>query len=374
MNTDNKILQTKIDELENSINDTREDFLIKMRNLNDELSTLRDSLTPDNATLSNHAVTTPSAENLEQPEKSKQSDSNLTVTDNHNKASFVVKDREQNQLYETSEKIKKQISYNSNTGWSRSVSTQKPTEPGMLYVFIVNLINAFLGFILSSLNIFAAPFQDFYHKLSNLYCHYQKQGKAPVFLMTVAGLITLTIGFGYLLQYSFYSLFNDTLKTITGFTIGAGIIGAGVLLGTKKTYFRDYAASVIALGIIFNYLTAYFVGPTYYGFVSQTTSLLLLLIITLISFSLALKFEARVISSVTLIGGVFMPFILGDADSAGAVFLVYLFFLSMGNLYLSYIIKWPSLSHITFFLSLSIITRSSITLLLCRVLLFLIFL
>ncbi|MFK5951385.1 MAG: DUF2339 domain-containing protein [Methylococcales bacterium] len=356
MNTDNKILQTKIDELENSISDTRDEFLIKMRDLNDELSLLRDSLTLDDVTSSNEVVITTSSDKLEQVDTD-----SLVTQNNRNKASFVIKEKKQTHLYQTPEKPTKQASHNSSIDWSKPDETpeskqpKKPEEPGIIQVFTSKLINAIFGFILNSLSIFAAPFQEFYHKLSSLFSHYQKQGKAPVFLMTVAGLITLTVGFGYLLQYSFYSLFNDTLKTITGFAIGTGIIGAGVLLGAKKTYFRDYAASVIALGIIFNYLTAYFVGPPHYGFVSETTSLLLLLIITLISFSLALLFETRVVSSVTLVGGVFMPFILGDADSAGAAFLVYLFFLSMGNLYLSYKIKWPSLSHITFFLSLSVI-------------------
>ena len=155
-------------------------------------------------------------------------------------------------------------------------------------------------------------------------------------------------------------MFNDTLKAISGFAIGISIIGVGVLLAKKKTDFREYAASVIALGIVFNYLTAYFIGP-YYGIVSDTTGFVLLMVITLASFSLALIYETKVVAFVTLAGGALMPLVVGQVESVGLVFVLYLFFLSCANLYLSFKIKWASLSHITFVLSLSILEYTGIS-------------
>jgi len=231
---------------------------------------------------------------------------------------------------------------------------QKVNEPGVVQVLMSKAFETAFSQILSLLLAFTAPFHELYHRLVRLYFHYQKQGKAPVFLMTVAGLITLTVGFGYLLQYSFNTLFSDTLKAVSGYVIGAGIVGAGVLLSRKSTDFKDYGASVIALGIIFSYLTSYFVGP-YYGLVSESSGLILLLCVTLAAFSLSIIFETRVVSAITLVGGVLMPFIVGDIDSAGLVFVLYLFVLSVGNLYISHKIKWPALAQITFFLSLSVI-------------------
>lgn len=71
---------------------------------------------------------------------------------------------------------------------------RKSSEPGFLNILLSNFFRSITGFILNFLTIITTPFQELYHKLIKLYFHYQQQGKAPVFLMTVAGLITLTFG------------------------------------------------------------------------------------------------------------------------------------------------------------------------------------
>jgi len=359
MSQDEKTLQAKIDALEESIGNVRGEFLTKIRELNDELTELRKLSVEFSSDPQAHSVT---HTNNEQPEtsfyKSPVADAQVFVNEANKKDDSVNSN--------VKSALTKSIPETEKNGWhsetdksaaqkpSKAGVENKPSEPGFINAILSNVMQTIISYILSSLTIFALPFQELYHKLINLYFHYQKQGKAPVFLMTAAGLATLTVGFGYLLQYSFNTLFNDALKAITGFIIGGGIIAAGILLSKKKTDFRDYGASVIALGVIFYYLTAYFVGP-YYGIVGETTGFILLIGVTLASFSLALIFETRVVSAITLVGGIFMPFIVGDGDSAGLVFLTYLFVLSIGNLYLSYKIKWPSLSQITFALSLSVI-------------------
>jgi hypothetical protein len=360
MNKDKEFLQAKIDDLELSISDTRADFLIKLNELKSELGVLRkltqnidENIVDESVICSegNSVKSSSDAPNMQQRhpdnEAKEQSVIEVTVSNKVEKESLDTVKIESNHRNEFHLQSKK------SSDWNAELK-EKPAEPSVLSSVMRHLLQSIIGFVLSRLTIFSAPFQELYHKLTKLYDHYQQQGKAPVFLMTVAGLITLSIGFGYLLQYSFNTLFNDALKAITGFVIGAGIIAVGALLAVKKTEFRDYAASVIALGVIFNYLTAYFIGP-HYGLVSETIGFVLLMVVTVAAFSLALFFETRVVSAVTLVGGVFMPFIVGDAGSAGLVFLSYLLVLSVGNLYLSYKIKWPSLSQFTFFLTLSVV-------------------
>ncbi len=340
---DIKQIQTKMDSLEESINETRENFHVRVDELSSQLTLLRASI----------AQESPSTNNISFEKKAPEKAEFLpTISAEVDKNVDTIQSKQININEKISLKEPKEVT-KTNTKWSEK-DDYIADNPSVLSLFFGKLIYSILGFILTSLSIFFAPIQDLFHKIKTLYFHYQKQGKAPVFLMTIAGLITLTIGFGYLLQYAFNFLFNDTLKTITGFAIGASIVATGVFLAIKKTDFRDYAASVIALGIIFNYLTAYFVGP-YYGFISQTTGLLLLLGITLVSFLLAIRFETKIVSVVTLIGGTFMPFILEGNGSVGMTFLIYLFFLASANLYLSQYIKWPVLAQITFILSLSVI-------------------
>ena len=89
--------------------------------------------------------------------------------------------------------------------------------------------------------------------------------------------------------------------------------------------------------------------------VSEPVGFALLLIVTVIAFVLALLFETRVVAAVTLVGGVFMPFIIGDVTAAGIAFIAYLLILSGANLYLSRRIGWPLLAQLTFALSLSVL-------------------
>jgi len=359
MSRDDSTLQAKIDALEKSIANVRGDFIKKINKLNAEISELRQ--------LSNEVSSEPQVHSVShnKNDQSEKSLYNLSSKDNQVSTNAANKKAESVYINAKPERKKSMPETQVDDWYTKTEkSTVKaedkteikntPSEPGFVNTLVSNFLQSIISYIFSSLTLFATPFQELYHKLIKLYFHYQKQGKAPVFLMTAAGLATLTVGFGYLLQYSFNTLFNDALKAITGFVIGGGIVAAGILLSKKKTDFRDYGASVIALGVIFNYLTAYFIGP-YYGIVGETTGFILLIIVTLAAFSLALIFETRVVSAITLVGGVFMPFILGEGESAGLVFLSYLLVLSMGNLYLSYKIKWPSLSQLTFILSLSVI-------------------
>ncbi len=406
---DYDILQSKIEALEASISTSRKDFSVRIQALSQELKLLREqsdsvavvSETPplplsqkpatgeaettdtdadaERQAANLHKVSTQPADSVIQPVAASMTvESGSDVSEQpelgdaagHAGKSHVIKSqaiKSQAEAIDDKKSTSRPAQPTAETHRAQRPEATRPAieaetrpDPGFISTLISNASETFLAYLLSSLAIFAAPAQDLYTRLIKLYYHYQKQGKAPVFLMTVAGLITLTVGFGYLLQYSFTTLFNDTLKAATGFVIGIVIIGLGVLLSKKKTDFKDYGASVIALGIIFNYLTAYFIGP-YYNIVNETTGLVLLLGVTLAAFSLALIYETRVVSAITLVGGVFMPFIVGEAQSAGLVFLAYLFVLCMGNLYLSYRIKWPALAQITFFLSLSVIEFTGIS-------------
>lgn len=349
MDNNIKTIQARIDELETLINDTRDDFLSKIVELKTELHSLRKLL--QNETRN----TEPQPDITSSTPIDRRSKDTAQITDTPQATQSSAAARMQASVDTTSESVsQKPPPPTPEPAVKTQEKPQAPAEPGMISEFFSGLSESLLVFILSRLSIITAPFQELYHKIVSLYYHYQKQGKAPVFLMTVAGILTLTVGFGYLLQYSFNFLFDDTLKTISGFVVGIAFVGLGIFLAVKKKGYEDYAASVIALGIIFNYLTAYFAGP-YFGIVPEPVGLLLLLGITVVSFILAIIFETRVVSVVTLVGGVFMPFIIGDASSAGLVFLAYLFILSTANLYLAHKIKWPALAHLTFVLSLSVI-------------------
>ena len=75
-----------------------------------------------------------------------------------------------------------------------------------------------------------APFSPLLSKVNSFYTHYQQRGLAAVFLMTIAGIITMTLGFTYLLQYSFNNWLPDIGKVIFSFSAANSILALGVYI------------------------------------------------------------------------------------------------------------------------------------------------
>ncbi|QSX30014.1 DUF2339 domain-containing protein [Shewanella cyperi] len=181
--------------------------------------------------------------------------------------------------------------------------------------------------------------QDFYR-------HYQSKGQGPVFLMTVAGIIAMTLGFGYLLQYSLDNWLSDAGKALLGFACANAILGLGVWLRRRQPAVADFGSALVGLGLVINYLCGYFVGP-YYGLIPDSLSYLLLLAITLGGYWLALRLEARVISIVALLGGSLAPLMLLPGSQAPLMYLPYLLLLGLGSVALCQRLRWPLLLETT---------------------------
>jgi hypothetical protein len=230
-----------------------------------------------------------------------------------------------------------------------------PDSEGRAQTFLSAVVREFTKRAFSR---FLGPVADMVDRLGGLYRHYQRQGRAPVFLMTVVGLVALTAGFGYGLQYTFTNVLSDALKVAFGFIVGITVIGLGCFIALRKPGYQEYGASVIGLGVVFNYLCAYFVGP-YYNLVSEPLGFALLALITAASYVLALVFETRVVAAITLVGGTFSPVLLGNVSSIDTIYVSYLFVLAGANLHLSKKIQWPVLAQLTFLLSLGMLEFSS---------------
>jgi hypothetical protein len=196
---------------------------------------------------------------------------------------------------------------------------------------------------------------------SKVYRHYQEQGKAPVFFMTATGIIALVLGFGYLLQYSFNEYLGPTGKVIIGFLCAIAFIAGGIRLIRKNDDMAEYGSSVIALGLILSFLSAYFAGP-YYGLLPSFWGFLLLVAVTAVAYFFALIFETRVVAIVTLIGGIAMPIVMGHVDYSPALYLSYLLILAVAMLKLSYRIEWTQLAYVSMALSAGMIEYSILNL------------
>ncbi len=102
-------------------------------------------------------------------------------------------------------------------------------------------VAAFFAAMLSPLLGLFAQAKDFYQ-------HYQAKGQGPVFMMTLAGIIAMTLGFGYLLQYSMNHWLSDTGKALTGFVCANGILALGAFIRKRQRAMADFGSGLVGLG------------------------------------------------------------------------------------------------------------------------------
>ncbi|WMB72172.1 DUF2339 domain-containing protein [Shewanella oncorhynchi] len=203
-----------------------------------------------------------------------------------------------------------------------------------------------------------APFAAVNEQVKSFYHHYQAKGLGPVFLMTVAGIITLTLGFGYLLQYSINHWFSELGKALLGFASANAIIVGGIFIRQKRAGMADFGSGIVGLGLILNYLCAYFIGP-YFELIPNSASFILLLLITLAGYGLSMRLDAKVIAVIALVGGSTAPMMLLSQSYAPLLYLPYLLLIGAGALAQSRKLKWPLLLEITALLHIGCIETFS---------------
>lgn len=203
-----------------------------------------------------------------------------------------------------------------------------------------------------------APIAAVNEQVKSFYHHYQAKGLGPVFLMTVAGIITLTLGFGYLLQYSINHWFSELGKALLGFASANAIIVGGIFIRQKRAGMADFGSGIVGLGLILNYLCAYFIGP-YFELIPNSASFILLLLITLAGYGLSMRLDAKVIAVIALVGGSTAPMMLLSQSYAPLLYLPYLVLIGAGALAQSRKLKWPLLLEISALLHIGCIEAFS---------------
>ncbi len=222
----------------------------------------------------------------------------------------------------------------------RKIKISKPIVPSKLELKLKE--------ILAPLNEGIELFLDAYEK-------YKREGKLPIFFMTIAGIIAILFGFGYLMQLSLNSLgaYQVLVKIGMGFTssIVLGIIGTK--LSQKKETLKEYGSALISLGIILNYLMIYFMSDLgeFPMLSSGIIGFSLICINTIISIYFSLKYNAKIISVISLIGGAFAPLYL-NAMGDGNLYYLYLWFLAIGSCYVAKKKNWIELNYLTFAITL----------------------
>lgn len=194
------------------------------------------------------------------------------------------------------------------------------------------------------------PISELIHLILETFEHYKREGKTATFLMTVFGILALVLGFGYLLQYTFVNVFGDGVKILSALLIASGVFGAGSYLYVKKKDYLEFASAILATSIVLYYLCIFF-AAFYYTVIPPELAIFLFGIVTLLGLGASLFFVTRVVAVITIVGGSFTPFLIGDAE-VGSLHLIMQLMLSACVIGLAIKIRWDRLIHLGFIATL----------------------
>jgi hypothetical protein len=202
------------------------------------------------------------------------------------------------------------------------------------------------------------PLHDGIALLNGVYDKYKAEGKLPFFFMTIAGIIAMLFGFGYLMQYSMQYLgdYAEIIKIALGFATAFGIGAIGIRLYLKNETYSEYGSALISLALSLNYLMIYFLSDlgNFPLFSSSILGFILITANTLIAIYLSLKFETKIVAVLFLLGGALAPFYLNSTDD-GSLYYLYLWLLTIGANIVATRINWKPLLYLSFAVSFGLL-------------------
>jgi uncharacterized membrane protein len=137
-------------------------------------------------------------------------------------------------------------------------------------------------------------------------------------LLNRIGALALIFGVFFFLKYAY-----DKNWIPPWIRVGiALLIGASLVLGGTSSHKRGmqvFAQGLIGAGIAILYAAGYVASPNYYGVVDQKTAFLMMSVVTVVTFTLAFKYNSLAVSFLGWAGGFLTPFLLstGHANEVG---------------------------------------------------------
>jgi len=208
------------------------------------------------------------------------------------------------------------------------------------------------------------PLVDGYDLIKEVIGRYKREGKLPILLMTIAGILAILVGFGHLMQLSFdyLGVYSGIVKISLGF-ISSIVIGLiGKRLYKRDSKYEEYSSALLSLMIVLNYLLIYFLTNLSNFPIISSAKIGFLLIVanTGLSIFLAFKYETKIIAVLSLIGGALTPFYLNESGNLDYYF-GYLWILLMASNFIALHIKWYKLNYISFVLFLVLVESAVFT-------------
>ena len=193
------------------------------------------------------------------------------------------------------------------------------------------------------------PFSELLTGFISVYRHYKKEDKAPVFFMTLAGIVAMVFGVGYLFQYSMNEYLGAAGKTTLG-TFGAmSVMGLGMWLSKRQSTMSEFGSGLISLGVILLYLCTYF-GGIYFQLMPQWCTFILLSLLMLLTMGISRWFETQVIAVISVVGATTIPMLIPQEQQNLSFYLTYLTFTLGLGLVWAHQLRWTVLGYLSLIL------------------------
>lgn len=213
----------------------------------------------------------------------------------------------------------------------------------------------------SAIEEFFAPLVIAVSAVEKKYMEYKKEGKLSLFFLTVAGIVTLLFGFGFLAQYSAVTYLGEyltQLKVALGFVCSSAAIGIGIRLIKKDRKFAEFGQALMGLGLSLNYLFIYFLSADP-PLITSTVGFVLIMLNTAVSIVLSLRYESKIIAVLALLGGALAPSYLQSTGESTHIYFAYLWLLCASSAYTAKRLSWDVLNFVSFVLVILILGRST---------------
>ncbi|SFF54834.1 DUF2339 domain-containing protein [Thermoflexibacter ruber] len=184
------------------------------------------------------------------------------------------------------------------------------------------------------------PLAQFRDLFTATYQHYKAQNRLPVFFMTLGGVIAILLGFTYLMQF-IPDIYFETFKVGGGFLASFGILFSGVVLLRKEQKYHEFGSALLGLSIAINFLILYYLSDSkvFPIFANPIVSFILILLNTAFAKWLALRYETKIVLTISFLGGVFSPFYL-SSPATPVFYFAYLWLLCVAAIFIASKIKW----------------------------------
>ena len=164
-------------------------------------------------------------------------------------------------------------------------------------------------------------------------------------LISKIGILILVLGISFFVKFA---IDNEWINEIG--RVGIGFLSGGILLGFAHKLQKNYKAfsSILVSGAI----TVFYFIITYafkeYELFSQTTTFILLVLITIFSIAISILYDRKELGVLSLIGGFAVPVLASTGSGNYVVLFSYLLILNIGFLVLSIKKKWFIINILTF--------------------------